>query len=390
MDSNQVDDSVESKMSTVPAPPDITSSSDKRCSISASAGENVSASGSAEDGSGGSIGAASTSSTGRVPKKFIMTWRHACDKTKDRTKDLFKRWRTLPETGSENSIANEEDSCTPTSTTNHGWSVHVWATWVKRYPSDDENMFNCENSSDNIADNITYLTPVQREKLEHFFSHLLDMDRDDLISVQDFDAFIEKLRHFADWTDNSPEFITLRQVKEGFVDHFISAQQSRDKGIKLKPQLQVISLEEWLGHWGKLLHNAYNLADFPVWLQYLPKIIYQVINSSGSGVISRDELSSFYSSMLGLSAQQINELLNRAYVAMTANGEHPLTYSIYRLCFANFLLGRYPNGPGEYIFGRNCKQVDCFPIDYSAMNTPLDQLEQYTPDKKTNRRSVVV
>lgn len=48
-----------------------------------------------------------------------------------------------------------------------------------------------------------------------------------------------------------------------------------------KPESQVISLEEWLGHWGKLLHDARNVSDFPVWLQYLPKIIYQAINSSG-------------------------------------------------------------------------------------------------------------
>lgn len=47
----------------------------------------------------------------------------------------------------------------------------------------------------------------------------------------------------------------------------------------------MISLEEWLGHWGKLLTNAKNVSDFPVWLQYLPKILFHAINNSGKLII---------------------------------------------------------------------------------------------------------
>lgn len=67
-------------------------------------------------------------------------------------------------------------------------------------------------------------------------------------------------------------------------------------------------------------------------------------------------------------------------------------YKAYRLCFANYLLGRNPNGPGQYIFGAPTIILPSvmFPVDYSALNTQPEDLEQYAPDQKSNRRSVIV
>lgn len=56
----------------------------------------------------------------------------ACDKTKDRTKELLKRWRTMPESGVVG--AEEEQDRAPLQPLkpsnqgpdDHGWSVHVW------------------------------------------------------------------------------------------------------------------------------------------------------------------------------------------------------------------------------------------------------------------------
>lgn len=57
------------------------------------------------------------------------------------------------------------------------------ATWVKRYPNDEDS---CESEKP-----ITNLTTTQKEKLSHLFSHIFDMDRDDIISLQDFESFSE-------------------------------------------------------------------------------------------------------------------------------------------------------------------------------------------------------
>lgn len=67
-------------------------------------------------------------------------------------------------------------------------------------------------------------------------------------------------------------------------------------------------------------------------------------------------------------------------------------YHAYRLCFANYLLAKHPNGPGQYILGAGPTSLPSalFPVDYSALNAQPEDLEQYTPDQKSNRRSVIV
>jgi hypothetical protein len=56
------------------------------------------------------------------------------------------------------------------------------ATWVSRVPSEEE-------SQDPAS--CSCLSQLQKEKFGHFFSHLLDWDKDSLISAQDFDALSE-------------------------------------------------------------------------------------------------------------------------------------------------------------------------------------------------------
>lgn len=63
----------------------------------------------------------------KIPRKFITTWRMACDKTKDRTKELLKRWRTLPE-GSVDTPSSPPPNAVPLEQNN--WSVHVWGKFL--------------------------------------------------------------------------------------------------------------------------------------------------------------------------------------------------------------------------------------------------------------------
>ncbi|KAG5876343.1 hypothetical protein JTB14_003666 [Gonioctena quinquepunctata] len=122
----------------------------------------------------------------KVPHKIIANWRSACDKTKDKTKDLLKRWRTLPEIepettskkddeSTEKEESGQQDSC--------GWSVHIWTTWVDR--------FSVDSGEGTDADNGYQLTSIQSNKFSHFFTCLLDHDQDNLISEQDFENLIE-------------------------------------------------------------------------------------------------------------------------------------------------------------------------------------------------------
>lgn len=119
----------------------------------------------------------------KVPNKIIANWRSACDKTKDKTKDLLKRWRTLSEIEADGIKKPEENEKSDSHSESCGWSVHVWTTWVDRFSVDSG-----ENSEDN---NGYQLSLTQSNKFSHFFTCLLDHDQDNLISEDDFEHLME-------------------------------------------------------------------------------------------------------------------------------------------------------------------------------------------------------
>ncbi len=56
-----------------------------------------------------------------------------------------------------------------------------------------------------------------------------------------------------------------------------------------------------------------------------------------------------------------------------------MNFHTFKLSFLNFLLGKQPNGPGQYLFGTVTPQnATCtFPIDYSAMNATEEDIEPF-------------
>ena len=62
----------------------------------------------------------------------------------------------------------------------------------------------------------------------------------------------------------------------------------------------------------------------------------------------------FYTAFLDvgtLGEEMISNITEESYRAMTSNGDVKLDFHIYKLSFLNFLLGKQPNGPGQFIFG---------------------------------------
>ncbi|CAG7724424.1 unnamed protein product [Allacma fusca] len=268
------------------------------------------------------------------------------------------------------------------------------ATYVQRGSCDDEAL-----SNEEAPPGRDFLSDFQKVKLTHFFRHVLDMNHDDVISAADFVALNQRIRHYIEWSSECIEFHILKEVHSGFLECFLN--QPLDDCSHMyycrqdRETRDHVNVDEWLDVWGELLHSARNLEALPLWLQYFPKILFQVINKSGSGTISKEELRAFYTMFLGIDFRVVNDTLDSIYNAMTDGVRNKINYSIFKLCFANFLFAKFPHGPGQYLFGICSPQtLRCsFPIDYSALNTPPDDLEPYDPEKdknQCNRRSVIV
>ncbi|CAK1545550.1 unnamed protein product [Leptosia nina] len=331
-----------------------------------------------------------TSLSPKVSRKYFTNWKQACDKTKDKTKELLKRWRTLPEgEAAQMEPTHSEDE------KHHGWSVHVWTTWVNRCSEDLE----CLDLEEEQP--LAHLSAVQNEKLTLFFTELLDHDRDDVICDQDFDCFFEKLAHFADWSPNSSEFHILLEVKREFIEHFLNPLPSKFAELPYYrrvcgPEAGGLpgrtTLEGWLARWALLLSQPKKFADLPLYLQYFCKILFRIVDRAGVGEITKDALAAFYRSVIGLPINRIEEIIDTAYDRMTSNSFLILDYGTFVHCYINWLMGKNPNGPGQWVLvpPKGSLPQPPFPVDYSALNTDRDKLETYAPDKKTNRHSVIV
>ncbi|KAJ8709219.1 hypothetical protein PYW07_009045 [Mythimna separata] len=278
-----------------------------------------------------------------------------------------------------------------------GWSVHVWTTWVNRCSEDLE----CLDLEDDQP--LAQLSSMQTDKMTLFFTELLDHDRDDVIIDTDFDQFFERLAHFADWSPNSSEFHILLEVKREFIDHFINPLPTKwaelpyyrrvcgpeSSGINIPGRT---TLEGWLARWALHLSEMKRFSDLPLYLQYLCKILFHVVDRTGTGAITKAALAAFYRSVIGLNAARVDEIIDTAYDRMTSNGYLILDYGTYVHCFTNWLMGKNPNGPGQWVLvpPKDSLPQPPFPVDYSALNTEPAKLEPYAPDKKTNRHSVIV
>ena len=48
-----------------------------------------------------------------------------------------------------------------------------------------------------------------------------------------------------------------------------------------KPPIS-ISIDEWIEVWGNIVGKAKIMEDLPMWLQYYPKVLFNIINRSGT------------------------------------------------------------------------------------------------------------
>ena len=258
------------------------------------------------------------------------------------------------------------------------------------------------------------LSTFQRDKFVHFFYHVLDVNRDHVISQEDFDDLNDRVRHYMGWNANNPNYLTLNEIHSLFIQYFLTqavkfapkddgfdfcdfkgpGEEEEEEKVEEKSS---VSIEEWVEVWGETVGKARKMDDLPMWLQYYPKTLFDTINRSGSGIVSKKELKLFYTAFLDAGKMEEDALVlltDKSYSAMTSNGEVELNFHMYKLSFLNFLLGRQPNGPGQWIFGEVERSTEeglvSFLIDYKALNSTVEERGFFCKQDRTARKSVVV
>ena len=285
-----------------------------------------------------------------------------------------------------------------------GWKEHTWSTFIAR----------AEEEEVEAPQGKVLLSGFQKDKFVHFFYHVLDVNRDHVISQEDFDDLNDRVRHYMGWNANNPNYLTLNEIHSLFIQYFLTqavkfapkddgfdfcdfkgpGEEEEEEKVEEKSS---VSIEEWVEVWGETVGKARKMDDLPMWLQYYPKTLFDTINRSGSGIVSKKELKLFYTAFLDAGKMEEDALVlltDKSYSAMTSNGEVELNFHMYKLSFLNFLLGRQPNGPGQWIFGEVERSTEeglvSFLIDYKALNSTVEERGFFCKQDRTARKSVVV
>lgn len=210
-----------------------------------------------------------------------------------------------------------------------------------------------------------HLSPFQMEKFTYMFDSLFDLDKNLLLEEADIHALVSKMKAYCKWDDNDEKYQYIKDVHKVFYECLqdqvrsekaASAQAEEiktwEEALKVKKiDVSQITLQQWLNMWGRLCHRASGLNDFPIWVQLLPKIFFEIIDQDKDGILEKDEYERFYREFVAVPSTELQKVVDEGYRAMTADGEYTFDLEHYGFCFANFLLGRSIYGPGKYIFG---------------------------------------
>ena len=165
-----------------------------------------------------------------------------------------------------------------------GWKEHTWSTFIAR----------AEEEEVEAPQGKVLLSSFQVDKFVHFFYHVLDVNRDHVISQEDFDDLNDRVRHYMDWTSNDKRFLKLYEIHSLFIQYFLTQAVKfvpKDDGFDFcdfkgpgeeeeesVPEKLSVSIEEWVEVWGETVGKARKMDDLPMWLQYYPKTLFDTIN----------------------------------------------------------------------------------------------------------------
>merc|ERR1719402_964219 len=101
-----------------------------------------------------------------------------------------------------------------------------------------------------------------------------------------------KILLFTQWSENSSIFLHFKEVYDTFFEILF------EKTALESGKSNTASLDDWYHLWAHILHGAKGMSSFPVWLRMMPRMIFELIDRKGDGVIDEEELLDFYKQML--------------------------------------------------------------------------------------------
>jgi Ca2+-binding EF-hand superfamily protein len=178
------------------------------------------------------------------------------------------------------------------------------------------------------------LTPLQQEKLTHYF-HLYDVDDDGRVARTDFERVAENVRalHLA-----AEKSVQHRSIRDGFLLRWETLRASADADDN-----GAVDLTEWLRHWEEVLADE---ARYQNEVAQLADRLFELFDTDGDGVLGADEFCNFYG-IYGLKAA----MARLVFLDLDVDGDGDVTRQELMDMVHEFYRGDDPSAPGNRLFG---------------------------------------
>ncbi|XP_038222673.1 calexcitin-2-like [Zerene cesonia] len=174
------------------------------------------------------------------------------------------------------------------------------------------------------------LSELRKKKLAWIFKSFYDADESGFVEKKDFEEGLNRLAKHQGWKDTDPIYA---KVKEVAADIWEGLRKMSDVDNDGK-----VTLEEWMTMWD------FQGTELPEWNKLYAKIIFQVQDATGDGVIDQDEYVQVHSAF-GVPKDVAAESFKKL-----SQGKSTLNLQEFEKLFTEFFLSDDLNAPGNYIF----------------------------------------
>ena len=161
------------------------------------------------------------------------------------------------------------------------------------------------------------------------------MDDNGYVGPLDFARVVENVRYVRDLDDDSPEH---RELRAAYRRWWESLRLSADVDYNGE-----VDLDEWIAYWGDILGSK---ERYDAEIASLTKLLLEIFDSDGDGVLQRDELEELFGAY-GLSAA----LADTVFDSLDVDGNGVVSLEELLEAGNQFYQGNNPNAPWVRLFG---------------------------------------
>ncbi|OWR47915.1 calexcitin-2-like [Danaus plexippus] len=178
------------------------------------------------------------------------------------------------------------------------------------------------------------VSDFRKKKLTYLFKIFFDSDGSGSVTKEEFEQMIGKIAKAKGWADGDEAY---KQAKKVMGDIWEGIQQKAD--INKDGE---VSLDEWINLWDDFANNS---GEPQPWQAHYCKAIFFIQDSTGDGVIDKNEFSNVHASF-GMSKEDAEKAFDKA-----ANGKSGISWDDFQKLWLEYFTSEDENAPGNYIFG---------------------------------------